>query len=290
MKKFPMLPAIAAVLLLSTSLSPAIAGQRSPEMQSGRVHVSRLPDILRANNQVDVGLTGNWIDYLETVGGMPFDKESGSQIGVSVSGSLMRDWLVPNLYVYGQLRLSDGHTKYTGSYGSNPYGSLVQTDGAKVTAESARIGKGFALNDAFMLTPYVGVGARQWARELPGPGGLHEDYSHAYWGGGLLVQYSPAARWVVSAHDLVGSTFAAGMKTSDNGGYPVTPHKYDLGSSTIYMAGLSVDYAVTRHLHASLGVEYTNFRYGASEVFNKTYEPDSKTSETTVKVGLGYAF
>ncbi len=260
-----------------------------PKRASTSVHPT---EILNVNNQFGAGLTGHWIDYLESVGGMPVDKEVGGQLGLEVSGSLMRDWVFRNVYIYGRFNLSDGKTKYTGALRGGTYGSLVNNDGAKVTSEAVRLGKGFAISDTLMLTPYIGVGARQWSRDLIGFSGYHENYSHGYWGAGLLVQLSPAPRWVVSAHGLVGSTFGARLKTSDNGNYPIIPQSYGLGSSAIFIAGLSLDYAVTRHIHANVGIDYTHFKYRASALspIDGSWEPDSKTSETTLKFGLGYAF
>ena len=276
------------MVFCSQSTASAKDGMQ-PKRASNSVHPT---EILNVNNQFEAGVTGNWIDYLEHLGNMPFDKEVGGQLGLEVSGSLMRDWVFRNLYVYGQFKWSNGNTKYTGSYEGDPYGSLITSDGAEVTSESVRLGKGFAINDTLMLTPYLSAGARQWGRNSDDPGGYHEDYSHGYWGAGLLVQLSPAPRWVVSAHGLVGSTFGARLKTSDNGNFPIIPQSYGLGSSAIFIAGLSLDYAVTRHIHANVGIDYTHFKYGASarSPIDGSWEPDSKTSETTLKFGLGYAF
>jgi opacity protein-like surface antigen len=65
----------------------------------------------------------------------------------------------------------------------------------------------------------------------------------------------------------------------------------DLGDKSMYRLGVSADYAFTTQLHCNLGIDYVAFKYGRSAVFNGyTYEPDSKTNYTNVKVGLGYAF
>jgi hypothetical protein len=250
-------------------------------------------DILSANNQISVDFAETYVDYMETVGDTPFDSERGWLPGMSVSGSLMRDWVVKNLYLYGQFTWATGNTNYVGSYQGGNYGDLTLSDGAVVDNEDFRVGKGFGLSNGVMLTPYIGAGARQWSRNLPGPGGYHEDYSHGYAGGGLLAQFSPSPRWVISANGLVGSTFGASMRSSlIPGGFPITPQTYDLGSAAIYMAGLSIDYAMTQRVHANVGIDYSNFRYGESQVssMDGSYEPDSRTSQVALKVGLGFTF
>ena len=60
----------------------------------------------------------------------------------------------------------------------------------------------------------------------------------------------------------------------------------------MYKVGLSGDYAITRSLHVNAGVEWVDFKYGESALNpTGTYlEPNSETSNVTVKVGVGYAF
>ncbi len=253
-------------------------------------------DIVNANNQITLDFADTYLDYLESdsPSGAPLDSEKGWVPGLAVSGSLMRNWIVDNLYLYGQFKWVDGHSAYVGGTSGNPvYGSFTNTDGAEIFNEDFRVGKGFAINSSFMLTPYVGAGARQWGRNLPGAGGYHEDYSDGYVGGGLLAQFSPISRLVLSANGLIGSTFDASMTSSRiAGGFPITPQTYDLGAKPIYMLGASADYAITQNIHVNAGVDYVNFHFGKSAVspIDFTYEPNSATSETTLKVGLGYGF
>jgi hypothetical protein len=228
-------------------------------------------------------------NYLETLpDGSAFDTEKGwVSPGISVTGSLMRDLFgVCNLYISGRFTYVDGHTNYW----SPP---LVNTDGAKVYDEDFRIGKGFDLSNNMMLTPYIGAGAHLWSRNLPGPGGYHEDYSNGYWGGGLLFQVAPVSRLVLSANGLVGSTFDASMNTTlIPGGGAIIPQTYKLGSSVIFMAGVSADYAITQQWHVNVEADYVNFKYGASPVstIDGSNEPDSRTSNWTLRAGLGYAY
>lgn len=250
-------------------------------------------DIVKANNQVILNLSEGYLDYLESSGSTPLDSERGWQPGLSLSGSIMTDFLVPNLYLYGNLSWNKGNSDYVGSFIGGNYGDLRQRDKAEITNEDFRIGKGFDVSDSFMLTPYLGIGARQWRRDVSGTGGYREDYTHGYVGGGLLAQYSPAPGWVLGLSGLVGSTFSASMKTTAvTGGAAITPQTYKLGNSAIYMVGASVDRAITDTVHANFSVDYTNFSYGRSAVspIDSTFEPDSRTSAVALKVGLGFAF
>jgi hypothetical protein len=57
----------------------------------------------------------------------------------------------------------------------------------------------------FQLTPYFGIGYYDWQRAV----NTGEEYSHGYAGVGLLAQWNPVARLVLSAHGLVGGTFGS---------------------------------------------------------------------------------
>jgi hypothetical protein len=158
-----------------------------------------------------------------------------------------------------------------------------------------RLGKGFGIGQNAQITPYFGIGAHFWDRNLTGPGGYIEDYGDSYAGGGLLVQYSPFHQWVLSAYGLVGETFGSHLSISN---FPDPSHSFDftLGNSAIYMAGASADYAITRQWHANAGIDWTNFQYGRSATLPTAlpgigfFEPDSRTSDVTIKAGFGYSF
>jgi hypothetical protein len=264
-------------------------------------------DILIANNQVIAQFVTTNFAYKET--GDPardsygtLDTEKNWVPGAGVSLSLMRNWIVSNLYFNAQYSYLNGKTDYTGSnvyFADIPvtgvYGSVHARDGAIVNDVDFRVGKGFSLQPNLMVTPYVGAGYHDWQRKVNGG----EGYSNGYVGGGLLVQWAPISGVVLSGHGLVGGTVGShidvgsfgvsgAVRTAGFGG--ITGFSGALGNSTIYRVGLSGDYALTRNIHVSAGVEWVDFKYGESAVYDHYYEPNSSTQNTTVKVGIGYAF
>jgi hypothetical protein len=248
-------------------------------------------DILSANNQAGIAFATTNFDYLETSGaGAKLDSEGGWVPGVNVSLSLMNNMLVNNFYFRADYTHLDGKTDYVGGTWGNPtYGSLKAKSPAVVDDIDFRFGKGFELSRNFMATPYLGAGYHDWQRNV----GYQEEYTNGYVGAGLMLQWSPIDRFVLSANGLVGTTFDSNIVTG--GSFPID---VALGDSTIYRVGLSGDYALTRSIHVNAGVEYVDFAYGKSaETYYNTnqgvigvYEPDSTTKNTTVKVGVGYAF
>jgi hypothetical protein len=295
-----------AAALAAGSANAADLSARSSGLKDSPVWGST--DIVTSNNQIAIQFAATNFDYTET--GDParglsgtLDTESNWVPGVSVEFSLMRNWFVSNLYFDARHTYLDGSTDYKGSgyrYVDQVPArySLSTTSGAVVNDFDFRLGKGFELQPNLMLTPYLGAGYHNWQRKVNGG----EEYSNGYVGGGLLAQWSPVNRLVLSAHGLIGSTFDSSISVS--GGYldsavlASAPRSFSfsgpLGDSTIYRAGLSGDYALTGAIHLNAGVEWVDFKYGESAIYESddyhSYEPNSSTQNTTVRVGVGYAF
>jgi hypothetical protein len=252
--------------------------------------------ILIANNQVTLDVVGHNLDYHESMPPFPvLDSEKGWQPGVQITGSVMGNLgVIRNVYVMGQLTWVNGKTNYWAPVGP-PLGDPVSLqNGAEIRNFDVRVGQGIVVAPNWVLTPYIGAGLHTWDRDLSnalGPFGYHESYRHGYAGPGLLAQYAASERIVLAGYGLVGSTFDPKMKTSFNGGAVIQPITYDLGTSVIFKAGASADFAVTPQWHLNAGADYTSFSYGASSLASDgSKEPDSKTKIWTVKAGFGYSF
>jgi hypothetical protein len=139
------------------------------------------------------------------------------------------------------------------------------------------------------LTPYFGIGYHDWQRAV----NTGEEYWHSYAGFGLLAQWNPLARLVLSAHGLVGGTFDSQVNAhtipGPGGSVGSTLTLVHAGTERL---GFAADYAVTPHIHVNAGVEYVHFSYGKSNVdpTGTYFEPDSRKNNTTIKVGAGYAW
>jgi len=244
--------------------------------------------ILNSNNQISVDFVGSHIDYLETLGGVPLDTEKGWLWGASASGSFMGNVLgIRNVYVFGQFTYLGDHTTHGEA---NPIFNNTRTE-AQIRDEDFRLGVGLSLSRDVMLTPYLGLGEHYWLREFTGAGGYREEYSNGYAGAGLLLQYSPIPRLVLSANGLIGGTIDPRLKVSQNGGFPIPNQTFDLGGANIWKAGAGIDYAFTNRLHGNVGVDYTEFSYGQSPVgIGGFLEPHSRTEDWAVRIGAGYSF
>jgi hypothetical protein len=263
--------------------------------------------IKESNNQIGVQLISTKVDYTETgngvlgAAGSTLDTETGHVPGYGVSISLMRDfsWTnntgTQNDYFEAEYDHSSGNTNYTGAaIGGGAFGSVVSTSSATLANFNIRYGKGFVVNDKFMLTPYGEFGRNSWDRGV----NYGENYSNSYLGIGTLGQFSPNSKWVITGKGMIGRT--TGSVITVNSGPGLNGFGADLGSSTLYKVGASADYALTQKIHGNFALDYTNFKYGSSALYpvfpiggglyRAGGEPDSTTAYTTIRIGLGYAF
>lgn len=276
--------------------------------------------IKASNNQVGIQFITSQMDYKETYpDGTTADTEKGGVQGFGLSLIAMKDVLLGNDYLKAQFNRSTGDVDYLGSLGggcyyvtcvayvweSSAYGSYGQQNHAMITDFSLRYGKGFELRNNLLMTPYAELGHHEWKRNLgstclvgTAPDcASSEKYKHYYYGLGALIQHSQNPILVLSADGFIGQTFSSKISGSGTSYLVTTPGGFtafspqDLGDKSMYRLGVSADYAFTPQVHGNIGIEYVAFKYGRSAVFNNdTYEPDSKTNYTNVKIGVGYAF
>jgi hypothetical protein len=251
-------------------------------------------DIKASNNQLEVQAISTKVDYKETNDGRlgsragKFYTETGNVPGFALSFSMMNDVLLDNDYLQFQYSKNDGHIRSKGVLRpGGSFGSAVGQPGETISDYSLRWGKGFAVDGAFMITPYGELGHHERQSSY---GVTSTTYTHSWYGAGALVQYSPISRLVFGANALVGRTFAADVDLSGPRGFSGS-----LGDSNLYKAGLSTDYAFTKNFHGNVGVDYTSFKYGDSATHRTSngglsWMPDSQTNDTTLKIGVGYAF
>ncbi|MGO8914842.1 MAG: hypothetical protein ACLQJR_02920 [Stellaceae bacterium] len=244
-------------------------------------------DIRKADNGVSLDAGETYLDYAETSGGVTADTEKGwlPTVGLGFGMLAFHNAPIPNLYFRLDARASIGSTAYNGAlcdqFGfCTPYQS---TTNDQIYTGAAQLGRAFELGRAVLLTPFAEIGYRYWSRDLKGIGGYGETYQNWDAMGGLLLQYSPASRWVLSLSGAAGTTFGASVETSGE--------SFPLGSQLIWRTQGKIGYRLSERIELSLSGEYQSFGYGASPVdANGFYEPDSTTHETTLLLGIAYHF
>lgn len=269
-----MLVAMAAAIAVSAS--PAAAAEY---------------DIRAADNAVWIAGGGTSMDYAEHYRGQTLDTEQGWLQSWAAGLSLLAidDGKAPlrNLYARIDSTLATGTTAYAGSYQNGS--PLTTTTDTTVWTMSGRLGRAFAVAPTLMLIPYGEYGYRSWDRNITGPGGYDETYHNSDVVGGVMVQYSPMDKLVLTAEGGGGYTFAAHM-------HAAAPFNADftLGAEPTWRIGGQAGYTFARRWEAITSIGYSQMAYGISAPvptpLGTSLEPDSTTAETTLRAGLAWHF
>jgi hypothetical protein len=238
-----------------------------------------------ADNAVWLSGGGSFFNYKEpsVAPNLP-DSERGElgsvAAGASVLGSGNALGLAKNLYAAIETTGSFGDAHYNGAYFYYPTVALQGTTSETIWTVDGKLGRAFPLGNVAMLIPYGELGYRYWNRDLGG--GQTEEYQNGNILGGVMLQLSPAERWILSAYGAGGTTFAPQMQTDGT--------TYDLGLSGMYKIGAKIGFDVTPKVELFSTLDYDHFSYGKSSVIAGAYEPNSHTEDTAVRVGAAYHF
>lgn len=248
--------------------------------------------ITAVNNQFSLSVGTHKMEYrevdrLQSSGGDFLDTEKGRLpsmlLNVARQGRVFGQ---ENVYLAADLQTGDGTTRYNGylqgEQGLVPYKTV---SGATTTELVVRVGKSFPVGAHFQITPLVGVGTRNWVRDIQGPGGYTETYSNQYYEAGVMGQYAITPQIVASATAVTGSTFNAVMTDNMTGA-----DRFVLGSSQRQLVKLSLDYTVTKNWHVTTTYVQSDFRFMQSPVVAGYLEPTSSTNTRQVYVGVGFSF
>lgn len=244
-------------------------------------------DIRKADNGLSFDVGATYMDFAETQSGTALDTEKGWLPTVDLGFGMLAfpDAPIGNLYFRLDGRASFGSTNYNGAL-CDEFGNCTPyqaTTNDNIFTGAAQLGRAFEIGRAFLLTPYAEIGYRYWDRDLKGIGGYTENYHNWDAVGGLLVQVSPASRWVLSLSGAAGETFGAAMTTFGE--------SFPLSSEITWRVQAKAGYRATERIELTTTIEYSRLAYGASPVdATGFYEPDSTTRQTTLLIGAVWHF
>lgn len=230
------------------------------------------------------------LDYAENWQGQTVDSERGWLPGGTVGASILTvdDGRAPLRNFYARLEgsYSAGSADYRGQYQNGT--ATTTTTNETMWTGSARVGRAFMVMPVALI-PYAELGYRYWDRNITGSGGYDETYHNGTYAAGLMVQYSPLRRWMLTGDGAFGYTFMARMHAGDPYGA-----NYTLGGEPAWHVGGQIGYTFTKQLEAIGTIRFSQLSYGLSPGVNTplgtAMEPDSVTRETTLQVGLSYHF
>lgn len=253
--------------------------------------------ILSMNNEAGIAVTGTTMNYQEHFTPAEIanikadDSETGWMPGFEAKYSLMGDYfnsLPSDMYFAVHYQRNSGNIAYKGSLQN---GSIYDgTDSATTNRVIARIGKGFQLSNAMMLTPYIAGGYQDWNRHMLGPSGYTEDYSSGLIGAGAMFQYAATNRLVLTLNAEGLAMIGGGMTPHNVPGYGNTLGNTSFGTSGQEKIAADVDYRISGPWHLYGGLSYTHFNYTGGALNFGASEPLSSTNLFSMDAGIGYQF
>jgi hypothetical protein len=248
---------------------------------TGRASIQTIRD---SNTEIWGSVGVSLFNYQELISAPDIpDSEHGWNPSLAVGMDYMS--LKGNWYFASEFSDTFGNAHYNGSaldFATGNYDIPVQGK-TKESMDSldAKFGKGVVLGRSIMLTPYAEVGYHHWGRKLNSF--QTEDYDNLDVLGGLMLQGTPIRRLILTGYVSAGPTLAPTMKTSGQ--------TYSLGSTAMYKLGAKIAYDVTKQVELFTALDYDAFRYTQSPAqADGSFEPTSKTEDTTLRVGVGYHF
>jgi hypothetical protein len=264
-----------------TSPSPAVPVPPRP----GQPRWQSATPLFHFNNTIWAAAGASELNYKETVSPIP-DSDRGELPSFAAGIDFMTR---NNLYLSADGSVAVGNAHYNGALydsGTGIYDIPYETSTHETVVNvNGKIGQGFSLSDRAMFIPYLDVGFRYWDRKLGA--GQGEEYQNYDVLGGVMFEYTPIDRLILSAYGAGGTTFGATMRTSG--------HDFDLGGSGIEKVGGKIGYDLTKRIELFSTVDYDHFHYVGSpwvllSSTTEAREPSSRTEDTTLRVGIGYHF
>ncbi|MHB1666061.1 hypothetical protein [Thiomonas sp.] len=252
-------------------------------------------DVIGVNNEVGISINGLLQKYQEISNGTVPDSESGVIPGAGIKVSVMHDVFgISHVYAAVSYRYDLGSASYHGGY-QNGSGNQVPLNSSSyyhIQNIKVRVGKGFLLNDNFLVTPYLQFEHHNWDREVAGVGavmGAHEDYRFDAAGFGVKGDVQVMPRLVLTADVNASETLDSSMRFHAEGGIPGM--NFSLGNRPVLGASVGADYRIDGPLHVYTKLAVERFGFAASEVNPMGYqEPTSRTTQISADVGIAYQF
>jgi hypothetical protein len=258
---------------------------------SGVAHAQK--PILNANNQVSFLVGNHDLSYWEEdrtrkTGTDTFDRENGGQLATSFSITSQGELgSLKNVYFNAEYLGANGKTAYDGYLqGNGKYTPYQSQSNTKVDQFSVRLGKALVVAPDLQITPFVGLGTRNWVRDSSSdPHGYLETYHHQFYEAGVLAQKAFTKKLVGSASVGFGDVFGATLDVPK-----FTSSTFDLGTAPITTLKIGLDYALDYQWHLLANYTKSDFSYQESPVIGNMREPHSTTTTRSFFVGFGLAF
>jgi hypothetical protein len=212
-----------------------------------------------------------------------FGKINGFEIEARSNGYISTG---TRFYQDGGISYHSGDTEYVGAYQGGNYGDVTDTTKNKLIEASYKLGLAIDVINNASIGAHVGAGMRAWDRKLAD--GNEETYTWSNWILGTKADWRVTKDLIVSATADYQKAVNPKMYSSDLGG------KLNLGDTNGYKLGLHANYKLNQNLSVETDYVYDYWKINKSNTVDTgdgvVQEPDSKTKNQYLKLGLAYKF
>jgi opacity protein-like surface antigen len=210
-------------------------------------------------------------------------KINGFEIEARSNGYVSTD---TRFYQDGGISYHSGDTEYVGSYQGGNYGDVTNTTKNKLIEASYKLGLAIDIIDNASIGAHVGVGTRIWDRELDDEN--KEVYTWSNWIVGTKADWRATKELIISATADYQKAVNQKMYSSYLG------ETFNLGDTSGYKLGLHANYKLSQNLSVETDYVYDYWKINKSNTVDiggaVAWEPDSKTKNQYLKLGLAYKF
>jgi len=242
------------------------------------------------DKEVSLKLTSVKFDYSETNLGKLFNTEKsnfGDIKGFEItagSGALSGD--KGGAYQNLSLIYNKGDTDYIGSLQGGNYGDLKNKTSNRVYDISWIYGARFMAAQNFSFGTELGLGYRNWLRQLSGTGGYEEEYRWVYLTAGVNAKLVASNNVSFAASFNLMRAYNPKMYAGIANGVD-----FDLGDTDGNKYGFGMDYKLNNNWSLVGEYVYENWNISKSNTVAvgggaTAYEPDSKTRNQIAKIGF----
>lgn len=160
------------------------------------------------------------------------------------------------------------------------------------TDSRIEVGKGFMVDNRFMITPTIVGGYWSWNRDIQSAGGVPKS-SEAY--GGFLAGIQVRLDYAITDALVLRGRLAWTERLASRMDAAGTMGTFHLRPRPEWTAALDFDYRIARSLHLIGGAQYTYYSFGRSQPVDQrngfyALEPSSWTNGVTLHSGIAYGF
>lgn len=242
---------------------------------------------------ISAGYQLNHIHYSEWSGGNKADEDFGYQHGFYVDlgykGDHPIDYIDCKPFFNFYYKEYSNMIRYKGATIGPPSIPVSMDERSKVHQVGVKLGGYHDISEKLELSAYLDIGQRVWHRGETQGSNYYERYQWKYYGPGVALNYSlsPEVSVGIDAKLLFG--VSPKMWADLYGGGTFILHDVTGGEVT-----LPVKYYIRKNLSLDFTPYYYYWRINASDPVllggSLYYEPDSRTHEEGLRVGISYLF